>query len=61
MKGIVPTILGTALTGATLYRNGEDVIKKGRKKRHMETMIATGILGYGLAHIVLGSVDMIRK
>ena len=61
MKGIVPTLLGTALTGATLYRNGEDVLKKGRKKRHMETMIATGILGYGLAHVVLGSIDMLKK
>lgn len=61
MKGIVPALLGTALTGATIYTNGQDVMKKGRKKRHMGTMVASGLLGFGLAHVVLGGIDMMRK
>lgn len=61
MRGIMPALLGTAITGATIYRNGEDVLKKGRKKRHMETMIASGILGFGIAHVVLGSLNMVKK
>lgn len=61
MKGIMPALLGTALTGATIYRSGDDVFKKGKKKRHMGTMIASGLIGYGLAHVVLGSIDMVRK
>lgn len=61
MKGIMPALLGTALTGATIYRSGDDVLKKGKKKRHMGTLIASGLLGYGIAHVVLGSIDMMRK
>lgn len=61
MKGIIPALVGTALTGATLYRSGEDVYNKGKKKRHMGTMIASGLIGFGLAHVVLGSIDMVKK
>jgi len=61
MKGIMPALLGTAITGATLYRSGEDVMKKGRKKRNMETMVASGLLGIGITSVVLGSMNMVRK
>lgn len=57
-SGLLPTVLGTAVAGATLYRNGNDVMKLGKSKRHMETLVATGLLGFGLAHIVLGSLDL---
>lgn len=58
--GILPTLLGTAVTGATLYMSGEDVMKKGKKKRNVETMVASGLLGFGLAHVVLGSINMFK-
>lgn len=61
MKGIMPAVLGTALTGATIYRSGEEVMKKGRKKRHMEPIIASGLLGIGITSVVLGSMNMLRK
>ena len=61
MRGIMPALLGTAITGATIYRSGDEVMKKGRKKRHMETMIASGLLGFGIASVVVGSMNMMRK
>ncbi|NLL81150.1 MAG: asparagine synthase [Tissierellia bacterium] len=59
--GIIPTLLGTAVTGATLYMNGEDLVKRGKKKRNIESMVATGLLGFGIAHVVLGSINMMKN
>lgn len=49
-EGLVPTALGTVVTaaGATL------VVKK------ISPLISAGILGFGLAHIVLGSMDLVE-
>jgi len=48
--GLIPTVLGTAVTvtGAMM------------KRRDMRPMIASGIVGFGLAHIVLGTIDMVQ-
>ena len=59
--GIIPALLGTAVTGATLYMNGEDIVKKSKRKRNVESMVATGLLGFGIAHVVLGSINMMKK
>lgn len=49
-EGMIPTVLGTAVTatGAVM------------KRKHMAPMIAAGIVGFGLAHVVLGAVDMVQ-
>ncbi|WFA08751.1 hypothetical protein [Tissierella sp. Yu-01] len=59
--GIIPTLLGTAVTGATLYYNGDDLVKRSKRKRNVDTMVATGLLGFGLAHVVLGSINMMKN
>lgn len=59
--GIIPTLLGTAVTGVTLYMNGEDIVKRGKRKRNVESMVASGLLGFGVAHLVLGSINMMKK
>lgn len=60
-KGVIPSLLGTAVTGATLYMNGNDIMKRSKRKNNVESMIATGLLGFGLAHVVLGGIDMFKK
>lgn len=60
-KGVIPSLLGTAVTGATLYMNGQDIMKRSKRKNNIESMIATGLLGFGLAHVVLGGIDMFKK
>lgn len=49
-EGMIPTVLGAAVTGA-----GATMVKK-----KAATAIGAGILGFGLAHIVLGSIDLVQ-
>jgi hypothetical protein len=47
-EGLIPTILGTAVTTAGLAMRGYRV----------SPMIANSIIGFGLAHVVLGAIDL---
>ena len=49
-EGLIPTALGTAVT-ATGYAL--------KQKRGSNKMIANTIFGFGLAHIVLGAIDLV--
>lgn len=54
-EGLIPTILGaavtaTAATAATTKYRSKDTA----------SMIAAGIAGFGLAHIVLGAIDLVE-
>lgn len=48
-QGLVPTVIGTAVAAAGFAL--KDTIPKP---------YSSGIVGFGLAHIVLGSVDMMN-
>ncbi|MDQ1146508.1 hypothetical protein QE429_003335 [Bacillus sp. SORGH_AS 510] len=50
-EGLIPTALGTAAT-ATGY-----VLKH---RRRSNKMVANTIFGFGLAHIVLGAIDLVE-
>lgn len=45
-EGIIPTVLGTAVTAGGLLALGAYPV------------IAAGITGFGLAHVVLGGIDL---
>lgn len=60
-EGLIPTLLGTAVTGAGLVASAPGSGKKRMRKREMRSMIAAGVVGFGLAHIVLGSIDLIQE
>lgn len=49
-EGIIPTGLGTIVTaaGATLV------------SLEIAPVIAAGVVGFGLAHIVLGTIDLVQ-
>lgn len=46
-EGLIPTVLGAvvAATGVALYKT--------------KPIIASGVAGFGLAHIVLGGIDLV--
>lgn len=46
--GLIPTVLGTAVTATGL----------ALKKTNLPESYRNGIIGFGLAHVVLGSIDM---
>lgn len=59
-KGVIPTMLGTAVTGAAIANRAPHLSKRKLKKMDMTTMMATGLIGFGLAHVVLGSIDLYK-
>ncbi|QFG00026.1 asparagine synthase [Psychrobacillus glaciei] len=50
-EGLIPTVLGTAVTttGVVLRNN-----------RSITPLISGSIIGFGLAHIVLGAIDLVE-
>jgi formate/nitrite transporter FocA (FNT family) len=50
-EGLIPTALGTAVT-ATGY-----ALKQNRKSNKM---LANTVFGFGLAHVVLGVIDLVE-
>ena len=49
-EGLIPTVLGTAVTATGVMM----------KRRDITPLISAGIVGFGLAHIVLGAIDLIE-
>ncbi|WP_379136226.1 asparagine synthase [Paenibacillus sp. sgz500958] len=49
-EGLIPTVLGTVVSAS-----GAAFLGRSKYK-----MVATGVLGFGLAHIVLGAIDLIE-
>ena len=49
-EGIIPTAVGTVVT----------VVGTALVTKKITPKIASGILGFGLAHIVLGSMDLVE-
>jgi hypothetical protein len=47
-EGTIPTVLGTVVTGVGAAMVAMEVAP----------MIAAGVVGYGAAHIVLGTIDL---
>lgn len=60
-EGMIPTVLGTAVTGVALAMRTPDLMKSGIRKKEVGTMVATGLIGFGLAHVVLGSIDLFQS
>ncbi|WP_298841765.1 asparagine synthase [Clostridium sp.] len=54
-EGLIPTILGTVVSVA-----GASFSKNNMKKKNMLPMIEAGVVGFGLAHIVLGAIDLVE-
>lgn len=49
-EGLIPTVLGSAVTAAGYAMKQMDGTNK---------MVANTIFGFGLAHIVLGTIDLV--
>ena len=60
-EGLIPPVLGTAVSATGLAMRGYDMKKHGMDKRDTMVALGAGILGFGLAHVVLGSIDLVQK
>jgi hypothetical protein len=54
-EGLIPTILGSVVTAA-----GASFSKNNIKKKNVIPMVEAGVIGFGLAHIVLGAIDLVE-
>ncbi|MBK5240066.1 asparagine synthase [Clostridium sp.] len=54
-EGLIPTILGSVVTAA-----GASFSKNNMKKKNVIPMVEAGVIGFGLAHIILGSIDLVE-
>ena len=50
-EGLIPTVLGSAVTAAGYVM---------KQKNGTNKMVANTIFGFGLAHIVLGAIDLVE-
>ncbi|MBC8589093.1 hypothetical protein [Paratissierella segnis] len=60
-KGILPAMLGIAVTGATIAMTDIDITKRIMHHKGREAMLTSGLIGFGLAHVVLGGLDLINN
>ena len=59
--GLIPTTLGTVVTASAAALRTMGLRKKGIKQQDIIPMVETAVIGFGLAHIVLGSIDLIQN
>ncbi len=59
-EGLIPTVLGTAVTATGAAMRGMEMRKRGMRKGEVMPMVAAGIIGFGLAHVVLGTIDLVN-
>jgi len=59
-EGMIPTILGTGVTATGIALKGMSMKQKNLDNNSVMPMVAAGIIGFGLAHIVLGAIDLVE-
>lgn len=59
-EGLIPVILGTAVTAAGAVVGGKDMRRRNMSGKNTKLAVGAGLLGLGVAHIVLGTIDLIQ-
>ncbi len=60
-EGLIPVILGTAVTATGVALRAKDMKKRGMTKRDTSVALGAGLVGLGLAHIILGGIDLFQN
>lgn len=58
-KGIIPIALGTAVTTTGIILDSKQANSKSLKRNDSASLVGTFFLGLGVAHILLGSIDIV--
>lgn len=59
-EGVIPTVIGTVVTAGAAVMRANDMRRNKMEKRDIVPMVETAVLGFGLAHVVLGAIDIIE-
>ncbi len=57
-EGLIPTILGTGVTATGIAMKTRSMRRNKRMTTGLMPTIAAGVIGFGLAHVLLGSIDL---
>ncbi len=57
-KGLIPTLLGTAVLASGSMLRGIDMERHGMNRKDILPAVAAGLVGFGLAHVILGAKDL---
>lgn len=60
-EGLIPTLIGSSVLAAGTMIRGMDMERHGMHKRDVLPMIGAGLVGFGLAHVILGTKDLVQK
>lgn len=60
-EGLIPTVVGSIVTAGAVTLRTMDMKKHSMRKRDIIPMVETAVLGFGLAHVVLGAIDLISN
>lgn len=60
-EGTIPTALGAVVAGSAAALRTRDIRRRGLKERDIVPRVETALLGFGLAHVVLGTIDLFQN
>jgi hypothetical protein len=60
-EGLIPTLLGSSVLAAGTMIRGIDMERHGMHKSDVLPMVGAGLVGFGLAHVILGAKDLTQK
>ncbi|MDF2531184.1 MAG: hypothetical protein K0R80_3228 [Clostridia bacterium] len=60
-EGLIPTLLGSAVMASGAMLRGVDMEKRGMHKKDLMPLLSAGLVGFGLAHVVLGTKDLVKR
>ena len=60
-EGLIPTLLGSSVLAAGTMIRGMDMERHGMHRRDVLPLIGAGLVGFGLAHVILGTKDLVKK
>ena len=58
-EGVIPILLGTAVTATGAILRGSDTKRRGMNRHDTKVALGAGLVGLGAAHIILGAIDLI--
>jgi hypothetical protein len=61
IEGLIPTLLGTAVLASGTMMRGMDMQQRGMSKKDIMPLLSAGLVGFGLAHVILGTKDIVNN